>query len=110
VLAPIRVPNTGKNCLAVLSAEARAVHSTGPDSPRPGAGATPPLCTSRRSAPGARTVRDGAEGRLLRIRPRSHLPGGTPLGRGDPRVCLGIGKPPKMPLVDVDPKIGEDLR
>jgi hypothetical protein len=26
------------------------------------------------------------------------------------RVCLGIGRPPKTPLVDVEAKRGEDLR
>jgi hypothetical protein len=31
-------------------------------------------------------------------------------GRRDPRVCLGVGRPPKTPLVDVEPKKGEDLR
>jgi hypothetical protein len=55
-----------------------------------------------------RTVRDGAEGRLLRIRPISRLPGGTLSGRRHPRVCLGIGRPHKTPLFDVEPKRGED--
>jgi hypothetical protein len=68
------------------------------------------MCTSGRSALGARTVHNGAEGLLLHSRPRSHLPGGTPSGRRDPRVCLGIDRPPKMPLVDVEPKRSEDLR
>jgi hypothetical protein len=94
----------------VLFAEAQTVCVTGPDGPRPGAGATPPLHTFGRSAPGARTVHDGAEGLLLHSRPRSCLPGGTPSGRRDLRVCLGVGRRPKMPLVDVEPKRGEDLR
>jgi hypothetical protein len=72
LLALIRAPNNRKDCLMVLSAEARTVHGQGRDGPRHGAGATPPLHTSRRSASGARTVRDGVEG-LLRSRPRSHL-------------------------------------
>jgi hypothetical protein len=110
VLAPIRAPNTGTDRLAVLSTEARTVCDTGPDGPRPGVGATPPLCTSGRSAPRARIVRDGAEGLLLCSRPRSRLLGGTPSGRRDPRVCLGVGRPPKTPLIDVKPKRGEDLR
>jgi hypothetical protein len=111
MLVPIQAPNTRKDHLAVLSAEARTVHGTASDSPRPGAGTTPPLRTSGRSAPQARTVRDGAEGLLLRSsRPRSCLLGGTPSGRRDRRVCLGIGRPPKTPLVDVEPKSGEDLR
>jgi hypothetical protein len=96
--------------LVVLSADARTVLGTGPDGPRPSTGATPPLRTSGRSAPGARTVRDGADGLLLRNRPRSCLSGGTPSGRRDRRVCLSIGRPPKMPLVNVQPKRGEDLR
>jgi hypothetical protein len=85
------------------------VRGTGPDGARPGVGATPPLRTSRRSAPRAQMVHDGTEG-LLRSRPRSRLPGGTPSERRDRRVCLGVGRPPKMPLVDVEPKRGEDLR
>jgi hypothetical protein len=56
-----------------------------------GTGASPPLRISGRSTPGARMVRDGTERRLLRSKPRSLLPGGTPSGRRDPRVCLGVG-------------------
>jgi hypothetical protein len=62
------------------------------------------------SAPRARTIRDGVEGRLLRSRPRSHLPVGTPSERRDPKVCLGVGRPPNTPLVDIEPKRGEYLR
>jgi hypothetical protein len=91
VLAPIRTPNTKNDR-------------------RPSAGATPPLCTSGRSTPESRTVRDGAEGLLLRSRSRSRLLEGTPSGRRDCRVCLGVGRPPKMPLVDVEPKRDKDLR
>jgi hypothetical protein len=109
VLAPIRAPNTRKDRLVVLSAEARMVRGTGPDGPRPGAGATPPLRMSERSVPGTQMVRDGVEG-LLRRRPRSCLMGGTPSGRRYRRACLGVGRPSKMPLVDVGPKRGEDLR
>lgn len=36
------------------------------------------------------------------------LPRETPLGRKDPRVCLGIGRPPKMSLNDVEPERDED--
>jgi hypothetical protein len=35
---------------------------------------------------------------------------GTPSGRRDPRHCLGLGRPPKTCLVDVELKRGEDLR
>jgi hypothetical protein len=72
--------------------------------------AAPPLRTFGWSMPRTRTVRDDAEGRLLHSRLRSRLLGGTPSGRRDPMVCLGIGRPPKMPLVDVEPKRGEDSR
>jgi hypothetical protein len=75
-----------------------------------GVGATPSLRMYGRSVPRARTVRDGAEGRLLRRRPRSRLLGGTSSERRDPRVCLGIGRQPKTPLVDVEPKRSEYLR
>jgi hypothetical protein len=72
VLASIWVPNTGMDHLAVLSAETQTVRGTRSDSPRPGAGASPPLRTSEWSMSGAWTARDGAEG-LLRNRPRSRL-------------------------------------
>jgi hypothetical protein len=36
------------------------------------------------------------------------LLGGTPSGRRDLRVCLGIGGPPKTPLNNVEPERGED--
>jgi hypothetical protein len=94
----------------VFSVEARTVSGPGSDGLLPGAGAAPSLLMSRQSVPGARTVRDGGESLFLRNRPRSRLPGGNPSGRRDPRVCLGIGKPPKMPLVDVEPKRDGDLR
>jgi hypothetical protein len=45
-----------------------------------GAGATPSLRTSGRSAPGAWTVRDGVDNSLLRSRPRSRLPEDTQSG------------------------------
>jgi hypothetical protein len=93
------------------------VRDTGADGPRPGAGVTPPLRTFGRStlrtfgrsAPVAQTVRNGADG-LLRIRPRFRLPRGIPSGRGDPRVCLSVDRPPKTPLVDIEPNRGEYLR
>jgi hypothetical protein len=43
-------------------------------------------------------------------RSRFCLSGGIPSGRRDPRVCLGIGRPPKTSLVDVESKRGKDLR
>jgi hypothetical protein len=109
VLAPIWAPNTGKDRMAVLSVEAWTVRSPGPNGPQHGA-ASPPLRTSRRSAPGAQTVCDGAKGILLCSRPRSRLPGEIPSGRRDPRVCLGVSRPHKTSLVNVESKRGEDLR
>jgi hypothetical protein len=94
----------------VLSAEAGTVRDTRPDGPLPGVGATPLPRTSGRSAHGAQTVCDGVEALLLLSRPRYSLPGGAPSGRRDCRVCLGVGRPPKTPLVDVEPKRGQDLR
>jgi hypothetical protein len=73
-----------------------------------GVGAAPSLRISRRSALEARAVRDGAEGRLLRSRPKSHLLG--PSGRRDLRVCLGVSRSPNTPLVNIEPKRGEDSR
>jgi hypothetical protein len=72
------------------------------------AGATPSLRMSGRSAPRARTIRGRVESRLLRNRPRSRLPGGTPSEGRDPRMCLGVDKPPKTSLVDVESKRCED--
>jgi hypothetical protein len=40
--------------------------------------------------------------------PGSDILGGTPSGRRDPRLCLGIGRPPKMPPDNVESKRGED--
>jgi hypothetical protein len=82
----------------------------GTDGPQPGTRVVAALCMSERSVSRARTVCDGIEGLLLRSRLRSRLPGGTPSGRRDPRVCLGVGRPPKTPLVDVEPKRDENLR
>jgi hypothetical protein len=62
------------------------------------------------ATPGAQTVHDGVVGHLLRSRPRSRLPGGNPSRRRDPTVCFEAGRPPKMPLVDVEPKRGKDSR
>jgi hypothetical protein len=61
------------------------------------------------SAPGASTVRNDTESLFLHNIPRSRLPGQIPSGKKDPRLCLGIGRPPKTHLVDIEPKRGEDL-
>jgi hypothetical protein len=91
------------NHLSVLPAAARMVCDLV-------AGAAPSLCASGRPAPGARTVRDGIEGRILCIRPRSRLLRETPSRRRDPMVSLGVDRPPKTPLVDVEPKRGQYSR
>jgi hypothetical protein len=38
------------------------------------------------------------------------LPGRTPSGRRDPRICLGIARPPETPLYDVESERGEGYR
>jgi hypothetical protein len=81
-----------------------------PHGSQPGPGAAPLLRTSGRSTSGARMVHDGAEGLLLHSRPRSLLLGGTLSRRRHPRVCLGVSRPPKTPLVNVELKRGEYLR
>jgi hypothetical protein len=43
-------------------------------------------------------------GRMVRACAGAALPRGTLLGRKYPRVCLGIGRPPKMSLNDVEPE------
>jgi hypothetical protein len=55
-------------------------------------------------------VHDAAEGHLLRSKPGSRLPGGTPSWRRDLRLCLGIDRPDETPLVDVEPKRGKYSR
>jgi hypothetical protein len=50
-------------------------------------------------------VRKGDEVRQLHL---DLAPGGTPSWRIDHRVCLGVGRPPKTPLNDVQPERGED--
>jgi hypothetical protein len=55
-------------------------------------------------------VRNSAEGHLLRSRSRSRLSGGIPSGRRDHRVCLGVGRPSKTSLVDVELNRGQDSR
>jgi hypothetical protein len=70
----------------VLSGQARTVHGTGPDGPWPGAGARVSCLTAGRSAraQGRRKIADDAW---------ISLPGGTPSGSRDPRLCLGSGRP-----------------
>lgn len=58
----------------------------------------------------ARTICDNAKSRLFRSRSRSRLLKETPSGRRDPNVCLDVGGPPKMHLVNVEPKRGKDSR
>jgi hypothetical protein len=98
------------NHLVVLSVERGRSVALGRTVSDLGAGVTPSLHTSGRSAPDARTVYDSVEGRLLWSRLRSRLLEGTSSRRKDPRVCLDVGRPPNTPLVDIEPKRGEDSR
>jgi hypothetical protein len=82
----LEAPITSKEPAAVLSGQARTVRGTGPDGPRPGAGARVPCLTAGRSA--------RAQGRrMIAGSAWISLPGGTPSGRRDPRSCLGSGRP-----------------
>jgi hypothetical protein len=71
---------------AVLSGQAQTVRGTGPDGPRPGAGARVSCLTAGWSmrAQGRRRIAGGAW--IL-------LPRETPSGRRDLRSCLGSGRP-----------------
>jgi hypothetical protein len=93
MLAPIRVPNTGTDRLAGLSIEARAVRDTGPDGPRPSAGAAPPLHTSGRFASGAGRFAISQRGFFSMKNPRTH-PGEIPSMGRVPRGCSrSAGRP-----------------
>jgi hypothetical protein len=56
---------------------------------------------------GGRTVRACAEVAAFANSTWIRPPRGTPSGRRVPRFCLGVGRPPKTPLDDVEPKRGE---
>jgi hypothetical protein len=103
LLAPIWTPNTGDESYDGALCGGAVVRGIGSDGPRPGR-------RSDSSFACVRTVRDDAEGLLLHSRYRSRIPGGTSSGRRDPRVCLGIGRPPKTSLVNIEPTRGENLR
>jgi hypothetical protein len=92
--------------------EAWTIRDTGLDGLRPGRRSGSFSAYVQTTVPGARTVCDDVEGRVLRShsRPRSHVPRGTPSRRRDLRMCLGVGRAPKTSLVDVKPKRGEDSR
>jgi hypothetical protein len=63
---------------------------------------------SEQYAPDGQPVRMCAGWRHSLMAPGSCLLGGTPSGRKDHRVCLGIGRSPKTPPDDVESKRGED--
>jgi hypothetical protein len=85
------------NLLAVLSVEARVVRDPGLDGlgPRCRSGSFCTYAWMVLTTPGARTVHDGAEGRLLCSRPRSRLPGGTRGGGEILRCVLGLTGHPR---------------
>ena len=87
--------------LAGLSAEARAVRGTGPDGPRPSAGATPPLHTSGRFA-----RRGGRSAIAQRVffsakNPRTRL-GRDPVEGESSKGLLRVGWPPGAPLIGIE--------
>jgi hypothetical protein len=102
VLAQIWVPNTGTDRLVGLSAEARTVHDTGPDGPRPGAGATPPLHTSVRSTPGAGRSAIAPMVFFSAKNPRTR-PWRDPIDGESSKGLLRVGRLPGAPLIGVEP-------
>jgi hypothetical protein len=89
----------------VLSTEARTVRTRGLDNQRAGARARVSIGWS---APSGQTVRACAEATEFAKQHLDLAPGRDPVGRRHPRGCLGIGRPPKTPLNDVEPERGED--
>jgi hypothetical protein len=82
--------------------EARTVRGTGPDDPRPGAGAAPPLHTSGRSAPGA--GRSAIAHRVFFSAKNPRTRPGTDLVEGESsKGLLQVGRPPGAPLIGVEP-------
>jgi hypothetical protein len=108
--ADLDVKHREMNRLAVLSAEAQMIRGPGPDSPqlerKSGSFSTYVWKVYAWGSDGP----DGVEGCLLRSRPRSRIPRGTSSGRRDLRVCLEAGRPPKTPLVNIEPKRCEGSR
>jgi hypothetical protein len=92
----------------VLYAETWTVCGQGSDGQRPGTEARVPACRAGQSVRGGQTVRVCAGAVEFADDVWISLPRGTPTGRRDPRVCLGISRPPKTPLNDIEPKRGED--
>jgi hypothetical protein len=56
----------------------------------------------------SRTFRAYAEAAEFAEQDLDLAPGRHPSGRRDPRVCLGIERPPKTSLNDVEPERGKD--
>jgi hypothetical protein len=108
VLAPIRTPITPMRIGGgALCASANGPRPA-PDSPRPstGAGFLPDEPDGTRLMTGRSTRAQGW--RSSSTAPKSRSREG-PVGRRNPRLCLGIGRPSKTPLIDVEPERGEDL-
>jgi hypothetical protein len=87
--------------VAVLSSEVPTLRGQGPDRPRPGAGLG--LCLTSRTVRACAGAKEFVNGTWI------SLLGGTPSRRREPRLCLGIGRPSKAPLIDVEPERDEDL-
>jgi hypothetical protein len=84
-----------------LSTEAQTVCGTGPDSPRPSAGATPPLHTSGRSVPRARRSMIAHRVFFSAKNPRTH-PWRDPIEGESSKGLLRVGRPPGAPLIGVE--------
>jgi hypothetical protein len=56
------------------------------------------LCAEARVSTDEQAVCLFAEAMEFANNPWISLPGGTLSGRRDPRICLGVGRPPKTPL------------
>jgi hypothetical protein len=89
----LEAPITSKEPAAMLSGQARTVRGTGPDGPRPGAGARFPAWRPDGPRPRAGRSARARGRRMIADSAWISLPGGTPSGRRDPRSCLGSGRP-----------------
>lgn len=93
--------------LGGLSSVAWMVRGLGPDSSWPGSRIGSPSIKPDGLRLVARSTSSQGRQHSPTV-PGSLLLRGTPLRRSDPRVYLEIGRPPKMPLDDIELNRGED--